>query len=87
MHRKVNQPPLKAPRSLFAGRKHKLHGSCSRRLHADFTPTTMPRAAGDGTIVTTASDSLLAQPESTAGDFLPASACEALEPTAAAGHR
>ena len=41
---------------------------------AQFPPTTTPRAAGDGTIVTTASDSPLAQPESTAGDLFPAGA-------------
>ena len=34
-------------------------------------PTTTPRAAGDGTIVTTASDSPLEQPESTAGGLFP----------------
>ena len=44
---------------------------------AQFPPTTTPRAAGDGTIVTTASDSPLAQPESTAGDLFPASAHKA----------
>ena len=38
---------------------------------AQFPPTTTPRAAGDGTIVTMASDSPFAQPESTAGDLFP----------------
>ena len=38
---------------------------------AQFPPTTTPRAAGDGTIVTMASDPPFAQPESTAGDLFP----------------
>ena len=37
---------------------------------AQSPPSTTPRAAVDGTIVTTASDSPLEQPESTAGDHL-----------------
>ena len=42
-----------------------------RPPHEQSPPTTTPRAAGDGTIVTTASDSPLEQPESTAGGLFP----------------
>ena len=43
----------------------------ARPRHRQSPPTTTPRAAGDGTIVTTASDSPLEQPESTAGGLFP----------------
>merc|ERR1712185_808039 len=47
-------------------------------LHmAQLSPTTTPRAASDGTVVTTASDSPLAPPKSTAGDLFPAGAHKA----------
>ena len=63
--------PLTADRCVF--RAHFEFYTLALHM-AQFPPTTTPRAAGDGTIVTMASDSPFAQPESTAGDLFPVGA-------------